>query len=120
MDTQNFTIEQVDAMRDALRKIDANSRPKTIDMSQPVIVPYKYRAFPKVLYNHEECKPSRFETKDSALPGAKSETRAVPPVFVTKTVNSQVELDEALAEGWKVEAPDFNVPVKRPRTAKVA
>lgn len=110
MDTQEFTIAQVDAMREALRKIDAASRPKTIDMSQPVIVPYRYQPFPKTLYNHEECKPSRFETTDSALPGGKPETKAVPPVFVTKTVNSIVELDEAIAEGWKTDAPNFNTP----------
>lgn len=108
---KTFTPEQMRAIREVIREDDKKAIGKSIDMSQPVIVPYtRHLAFPKVLYNHANCLPSRFVEKESIVAGGKPTKEPAPPYFETRTVRNQVELEAALTEGWQTDAPNFNAP----------
>lgn len=107
---QNFTPEQIEGMRQILFQHDKAQAINWFDPNRPQIVPYAYREFPKVLYKHEGCLPSRPRVRRTAL--GEEVLEFLPPVFQTKTVNNEKELKTALAQGWKAEQPNFNTPAE--------
>ena len=74
-----LTPEEIERMRTLVAQNDAQGAVKEFDLNNPVTPPYVYQPFPTTVYH------------------AKLGNKVVP---------DQEALDEALAAGWKHEAPD--------------
>ena len=77
MPQEQFTHEEIARMRQIIAQHDSGSNPiTTIDLNNPPRQPYKFQPFPKLVYQ-----------SNKAL-----------------KVHTQIQLDEALAEGWSEDA----------------
>ena len=107
MPTQQLTESEVATMRQILAQHDGEHQPMTIhDLNNPPKAPYRYQPFPKMIYDLKNSYPSH-DQEQQRRNGMGVETVHIPAKIVTKNVNSQEELDEALAAGWSKEAPTF-------------
>lgn len=85
--SQELSFEEVTRMRQIVAQFDAARKPMTtVDLNNPPREPYKYQAFPKMVYDLNRSQPGH---------------------LITLTVRSQAELASALEDGWNETAPAF-------------
>lgn len=102
---RDFSIEQIDGLRDALLKRDVEQLKNSfIDLGKPPQVPYKFQKFPMLVYKHEASKPAHDIVRINRLDG-KEELSHVEAKYVSKTVNSEDELKSALDSGYREDVP---------------
>lgn len=77
MDLSQFTSAEIEKLRSALLQHDSATKPKDFDLNNPPKEPYRYQAFPRLIYDHVARKH--------------------------KPVHSEEELDAHLAKGWSKE-----------------
>jgi len=102
----DMTPAQIEAMRSLVLEHDKKHSSNSFDPSAPQIVPYKFQEFPKTLYKHEQCLPSRAQVKKTQLGG--EELHFLPPVFKTVMARDVDHAAQLVAEGWSEEAPTFS------------
>lgn len=78
---------EIERMRQILKSHDAQQTPvKTMDLNNPPHVPYQYRAFPKMVYDHSASKEGH---------------------IVSRVVRDEIELKDAISGGWDKNPPTF-------------
>lgn len=99
-----LTAAEVQRMRELVAAHDKSAKKERItDLSKPPVEPYRYRPFPKVLYNHAESTPTRHEKV--AKHGGVVEDVTHHVHYATITVHDQEELEAALADGYSEKPP---------------
>lgn len=101
----NLSEAQVEAFRNIVIEHDKKHVNNNFDISKPPVVPYVFREFPKTLYKHDQCLPSRTQTKRTQLGG--EELQFLPPEFKTRMAHNAAEVQSLIEQGWQVEAPVF-------------
>lgn len=100
-----MTVEQAESLRTMLLAHDKKHSQSSFDPSAPQVVSYVFREFPKTLYKHDQCLPSRTQTKRTQLGG--EELQFLPPEFKTRMAHNAAEVQSLIEQGWQVEAPVF-------------
>lgn len=103
--TPQFSPEEIEKFRSIVLDSDKKSGGVNVfDPNRPPHIPYKHQEFPKVLYNHEESRPSRDKI---VVQHGGEHLHHIPAKYVTLVVNNEKELNKALKDGWKEKAPDL-------------
>jgi hypothetical protein len=103
---QQLTPEDAEKMRELLLRYDHANSNKPVDLNK-VVVPYEFRQFPMVVYNHTKSKPGFHVLKNN---GNGEFIEFTGAQYATRTVRSQKELDQALKEGFVTDPPVFDDP----------
>jgi hypothetical protein len=120
MPTQQLSESEISTMRQLLAQHDSGARKMTIhDLNNPPKAQYRYQKFPMMVYDLEHSYPSRDEQKPKPN-SLGMETVHVPAKVVTKIVESEEGLQEAVATGWSTEAPTFTEERHEPLSAQYA
>jgi hypothetical protein len=123
MPVQQLSETEVANLRAILAQHDSEHKPMvTMDLNNPPKAPYRYQPFPKMIYDLNASHAARDERKPRELAsgGVVMETVHIPAKVVTRRVESQEELDAALAEGWSQQAPNFTAEQEIPLKAAYA
>jgi len=78
-----ITPDDIERMRALVAQHDRMAGIREFDLNRPVVEPYSYRPFPKMLYNHQ---PKAGEPK-------------------TTVVDTEEQMEKLTAKGWKKEPP---------------
>lgn len=101
MNTQ-LSTDEVEKMRELVLAHDKQAAQSTvIDMGKPIIVPYAYRQFPQMVYDHNASEPGYWAIRKTQNG---DELYHVTAKLVNKIVTSHAELEAAKEQGF-VEAP---------------
>lgn len=95
--TLGITHEEAERMRNILAKFDSSpeNKPQQIDLNNPPKVPYTHQEFPRLVY------AAHYDHAFHSHP----DNSHTEKVDMTLKVNSQDELDAALADGYQLEPP---------------
>ena len=104
MSTDQFTPEEIEKMRSIVLASDQKRVPNTFDPNNPPKVRYTHQEFPKLVYDHDASKPS---SEKLVVKLGVEQVEHIPAKYVTKVVHNKAELEQALAGGWKEDAPDL-------------
>ena len=106
MPQQEFTQEQLDQMRQILATHGAAPKPMTtVDLNNPKVAPYRFQKFPMAVYDHLNSYQGHDEERVG--PNGRIESFHVAAKITSRIVQSEKELQSALADGWVEEAPEF-------------
>lgn len=105
----NLSASEIEKLRKLVALHDQKNRPQDLDLSKPVIVPYQYSAFPKMLYMHSACRPA-FNVQKGVDAQQLPILQHVPAKLVTRVVHSESELTAAVNAGWDPKPPAFEAP----------
>jgi hypothetical protein len=104
---QQFSEVDIANMRRALAEHDSQAKPVTIhDLNNPPREPYKFQKFPMMVYDHANSFPAT-EQEEPSKTGFGMITVHVRANIASRTVQSEEELQAALADGWSEHAPEF-------------
>lgn len=97
--------EEAERLREILMQHDKknNAGPNSFDLHNPKVPPYRHQEFPKLVYHHENSKPSKDTAKINR--DGNQEVIHTPAHLATKQVNNQDELEAALAAGYQEKPP---------------
>lgn len=100
--------EEAERIRELLANHDAENSNETDFDPSKVKVPYRFQKFPQVVYDHAHSYPAYDEEK-TVIRGSMAvlEMTHIKAHFAQKVVNSQRELDAAVAAGWSETPPEF-------------
>lgn len=116
---EQLTHAEIERMRAIVASHDGERKPMTtIDLNNPPKQSYRFQKFPMMLYDLENSHPSHEEERPSKT-GFGVEVVHVAAVVRSTTVNSEEELQQALAEGWSQEAPGFSEESEQPLSPKL-
>lgn len=106
---KEITPVEAEQLRSILQRYDNDHKPIAIyNLNDPPKVPYRYQKFPKMLYNHEESAPAHEETRTAVVGSSVlEETVHIRAKVVTLIVANEQQYQDALAEGWREDAPEF-------------
>lgn len=109
---QQYTQDQIEAMRRVVMESDKARSQNVFDLSKPNVMPYKYEPFPKMLYDHKRSKAPYWRERVVTIPGIgiTKERELVPAELAYKIVDNEEQLKQALAEGYRKDAPRFDAP----------
>jgi hypothetical protein len=120
MANQQLTETDYAQMRNMLSQHDSQSKKMTIhDLNNPPREQYRFQKFPMMVYDLTHSYPSRNEQRPKAN-SLGMETVHMPAKVVSRTVNSDEELEEALNAGWSQQAPAFTEEREEPLNASYA
>jgi len=120
MPAQEFSEVELSHMRQILSQHDAGARKMTIhDLNNPPKSQYRFQKFPMMVYDLEHSYPSTNEQRPKPN-SLGTETVHVPAKIVRMVVQSEDELQHALAQGWSEQAPAFSEEREEPLSAQYA
>jgi len=118
MPTQQLSESEIAHMRTLLAQHDSENKKVTIhDLNHPPREPYRFQKFPMMVYDLQNSYPSQDKVRPKAN-GAGVETVHIPAKVVSRLVQSEDQLQAALADGWDEEAPAFNEERVEPLSAQ--
>lgn len=105
--TPNLTHEQWEQLRSALLQHDEQtSKIQIHDLNNPPQQPYRFKKFPMMVYDHRNSHPAHDVEEPRAF--GVLELVHVPAKIAKRIVNSEAELEAALAEGFEQAPPPFS------------
>lgn len=107
---QEFTPDQIEAMRQVVSDSDRSKQPNVFDLSKPPMVPYKFQKFPQMVYDHKKSRPSRYKTYKTAQGEERHDF--IPVKYATKMAKNDAELKSLLAQGYEENPPVFDDPTE--------
>lgn len=111
MSTLNLSPEEIDKMRRLIAEHDTKNRGGDIDLSKPIVDPnYRYQdhPFPKMIYDHAKATPAHDVEKQTKNG---REMIHVPANLGGMIVRNQAELSAALAAGYSLKPPTWELEV---------
>ncbi|HVH87682.1 MAG TPA: hypothetical protein VM912_13225 [Terriglobales bacterium] len=104
----NLTPEEIERMRQIVQQHDSDRKPiQTVDLNNPPKQPYRFQKFPMMVYDLVNSHPAHDEERPSRN-GFGMDVFHVPAKVISLMVQSEEQLQEALAAGWSEQAPDFS------------
>lgn len=120
MPTQQLSESEVAHMRKILAQHDSEHKPmRVFDLNSPPREQYRFQKFPMMVYDLANSNPS-YEEDQPRRNGMGIETVHVPARVISRTVNSEEELQEAIAQGWSEQAPAYSEDRAEPLSSKYA
>lgn len=102
-----LSLAEADRLRELLFAHDRQQSSNVFDLSKPPVVPYQHKKFPVTVYNHESSEPPAIELR--RYPDGREDEVHVGAKLVTRVVRDEEELSAAVAEGWALDVPTFDV-----------
>jgi hypothetical protein len=107
--SEQISAADAEQLRQILQRYDLEHKPvQIINLNDPPKVSYKFQKFPMVVYDHRASQPAHEELR-SAIVGSSviEEMVHIRAKIVSRIVNSEAELQQALEDGLELNAPEF-------------
>jgi hypothetical protein len=119
MAEQQLSETEIQTMRRMLAEHDSKQKPVTIhDLNAPPREPYRFQKFPMMVYDLERSNAA-FE-EEQRMPNGGFQMVHVAARVVSRLVQSEHELKQALADGWSESAPEYREERDEPLNARYA